>query len=280
MMKKIDMHSYVTAFPQYVAPHADGSRFLSAEEQIALQEKLNIDISVLTTIIAPEGQWAKLGSENCKHVATQNPDRFQWFCGIDPRMGGFRDNTKFDSILGQFIAMGAKGVGEIAASIYVDDAMMDNLFSYCEQFNMPTLVRYTRYYGSGRGTYDDKGLRRTENMLRAHPKLQLICCGEGFWDEYDAELSALMRRCSNLCCVISGEEAAAALMRDADKAASFLEAFSDRIYYGTAVRSVNDTYPFALDAFLTMLVESSRLSREAWERIMRRNAEILLKIES
>ena len=55
-MKKIDIHSYVTAFPQYALPHKDGSRFMSAEEQKEFQKKLNIEKSVIVSVLAPEGQ--------------------------------------------------------------------------------------------------------------------------------------------------------------------------------------------------------------------------------
>ena len=276
MIKKIDLHCYVTAFPQYAAPHKDGGRFMSAQEQIAFQDKLNIDYGVIVPILSPEGQWMKLGSENCKHITVQYPDRFTWFCGIDPRMGRFQDNTDFTPLLEFFTAAGAKGVGEIAPSIYVDDAMTDNLFSWCEKYEMPALVRYTHYYGSGSGIYDDKGLRRTENMLNAHPKLHFIGSYEGLWAEYPTVLPHLMERCSNMHCVISGKAAAEALMDNGDTAARFLECFSNRIYYGTAAYSDRESYPFELDAFLTELVKSGKLTETAYERIVRYNAEKLL----
>lgn len=278
MIKKIDLHAHATAFPQYILPHADGSRFLSAQELLAQQEQLNIEYSVLQTVLAPEGQRAKLGSENCKHIVTQNPERLGWFCGIDPRMGRFRDDTDFTPLFDFFMAAGAKGVGEIAPSIYVDDAMTDNLFSYCEKYRMPALVRYTYYYGSGSGTFDDKGLRRTERMLQKHPELCLIACGEGFWESFGTAMPELLERYSNFRCVLSGKEAADVLMADAASAAAFLERFADQIYYGTGMRSAKETYPYALDAFLTELVETGKLSVSAYEKIVRKNAEALLKL--
>lgn len=275
-MKKIDLHCYVTAFPQYAAPHKKGGRFMSAEEQIAFQDQLNIEYAVAVPILSPEGQWMKLGSENCKHITVQYPERFRWFCGIDPRMGDFRDNTPFAALLDFFIAAGARGVGEIAPSIYVDDAMMDNLFSWCEKYDMPALVRYTHFYGSGSGTFDDKGLVRTEAMLRKHPRLRLLGCYEGIWAEYPTALADAMERNENLGLMLSGEAAARALMEDAAAAAAFLERFSHRIYYGTAAYTAQDTYPMALDQFLTALVQAGKLSRDAYCRIIRRNAEALL----
>lgn len=276
-MKKIDLHCYVTAFPQYAAPHKNGSRFMSAEEQIAFQNKLNIEYSVVIPILSPEGQWTKLGSENCKHISVQHPDRFLWFCGVDPRMGNFRDNTDFTPLLGFFKEKGALGVGEVAPALYIDDPMVDNLFSWCETYAMPALVRYTHFYGWGSGVFDDRGLRRTEAMLIKHPNLRLLGTYDGLWAEYPDSLERLMEKYPNMSAVLSGKAAADALLADPERAASFLERFAAQLCYGTAACSVTDTYPFALDSFLTGLVSSGKLSASAYAKIIRQNAEALLR---
>ena len=275
-MKKIDIHSYVTAFPQYALPHKDGSRFMSAEEQMEFQKKLDIEKSVLVSIISPEGQRQKLGSENNKHIVTQNPESFEWFCGIDPRMGGFKDNAKYDPLFDPFVEMGACGVGEIAPSIYIDDHMTENLLAYCEKYNMPALVRYTYCYGNGAGTFDDEGLIRTVAFLKRHPKLKFIGSYEGIWGEFKSTLPECLRSCDNFCIDTAGKTAADALMQDVDYTVSFLNEFADRIYYGTGAYSANDTYPFELDKFLGELIQSGKLNVSAYEKIIRKNAEKLL----
>lgn len=275
-MKKIDIHSYITAFPQYALPHKDGSRFMSAEEQKEFQKKLDIEKSVIVSVISPEGQRQKLGSENNKHIVVQNPESFLWFCGIDPRMGRFADYTEFEVLFEPFMEMGAKGVGEIAPSIYIDDHMTENLLAYCEKFDMPALVRYTYCYGSGAGTFDDAGLPRTAALLKRHPKLKFIGCYEGIWSEFKTTLPELMRSCDNLCIDTAGKFAAEELMSDEDYTAAFLNEFADRVYYGTGACSANETYPFEVDKFLMRLVEDGKLERNAYERIIRQNAEKLL----
>ena len=276
-MKKIDLHCYVTAFPQYAAPHKTGGRFMSAEEQIAFQKQLDIEYSVVMPILSPEGQWMKIGSENCKYISAQHPDRFRWFCGVDPRMGNFRDDTDFTPLLAFFKEKGALGVGEVAPSLYIDDPMVENLFAWCEKHTMPVLVRYTHFYGSGSGTFDDKGLRRTESILKRHPNLRLLGSYDGLWAEYPDSLEILMEKCRNMSVVLSGKAAADALLRDADRAAAFLERFADQLYYGTAAYSGAETYPLALNTFLSDLVSSGKLSASAYTKIIRKNAESLLQ---
>ncbi len=277
-MKKIDLHAYVTAFPQYALPHKDGNRFMSADEQKAFQKKLDIEKSVLVSVLSPEGQWQKLGSENNKHIVTQNPENFVWFCGIDPRMGGFADHTQFDPLFEALMEFGACGVGEVAPGIYIDDPMTENFFGYCAKYHMPALVRYTYYQGSGAGTFDDAGLSRTMALLKRNPELKLIGSYEGIWSEFKTALPQCLRNCANLYVDTAGKAAADALMQDADYTAAFLNEFADRVYYGTGAYSKNDTYPFELDKFLKELVENGKLKTSAYEKMIRKNAEKLLGI--
>ena len=48
LQNKIDVHGHIMPFPDFTPPHgATGERFLSAEELIAMQDKLGIQKSVL-----------------------------------------------------------------------------------------------------------------------------------------------------------------------------------------------------------------------------------------
>jgi len=289
-MKKIDFHCHVTAFPQYIVPHTDGSRHLSAEEQITKHNALGVTCGILQTKLAPECLHAKLGSENCKHLTVQYPDHFRWFCGVDPRMGGFRDNANFTWLLNQFKSMGAVGVGEVAASLYIDDPMMQNLIFHCMKNGMPVLLRYTKYCGAGSGTYDDLGLRRTKTVLRKYPGALFIVCGAGIWDEFactgeespadgdQGALFALMRSCENLHCDLSGPEFLAAAEAYPHLCIRFLREFSDRLYYGSAAQSAKDTSGEKLDALLSSLAEKNILPQEDYENIVYKNAAALLDI--
>lgn len=56
-MKKIDIHCHVAPFPQYQIGIPDTSRTMNATEQLAVHDKLNVDIGVLLTCVSPEGTW-------------------------------------------------------------------------------------------------------------------------------------------------------------------------------------------------------------------------------
>jgi hypothetical protein len=86
-VKKIDVHAHAIAFPEFYPPFGgtDGMRFLSAEELFVFYDKLNIEKGLLLPIISPEAQLLVMTPENCKYIVDQNPDRFIWFCNVDPR---------------------------------------------------------------------------------------------------------------------------------------------------------------------------------------------------
>lgn len=67
--------------------------------------------------------------------------------------------------------------------------------------------------------------------------------------------------------------------RDPEYAAKFLTEFSDRIYYGTDVCSAKQTFRYELDDFLKKLVSDNMISKDTYEKIIRKNAIKLLKLE-
>ena len=69
------------------------------------------------------------------------------------------------------------------------------------------------------------------------------------------------------------------MMRDPEYAAKFITEFSDRIYYGTDVCSAKQTFQYEFDDFLKKLVSDNMISKDTYEKIIRKNAIKLLKLE-
>jgi len=148
------------------------------------------------------------------------------------------------------------------------------------------------------GIVDDLGLPRIEKMLKKYPDLQIIGHSQVFWSEISADnteelrggypkgkvtdgtIARLMREYGNLTCDLSAGSGSNAMMRDPEYAARFMEEFADRIYYGTDIGSINCTFQYMFDEFLTGMVEKNMLSQTNYEKIIRRNAEKLLGISS
>ena len=97
-IKKIDIHAHVTAFPQFVPLYPRSkNRMVGAEELIGFYDRLDIEKGVLLPGVSPECRVDFRSNESIKWVTEQYPDRFVWFCNIDPRACENTDHTDFSS---------------------------------------------------------------------------------------------------------------------------------------------------------------------------------------
>ena len=297
-MKKIDIHTHITAFPHLACPRKWAKHtFLGLDDQLKIHDKLNVDYGVILPIIAPEAQWMIMTNEEAKTISDMRPDRYTWFCNVDPRQGDYSTHTDLEYIINHYKSLGAKGLGELTTPLYADDPMMDNLFSACERQNMPVLIHIAPQHGGTYGIVDEIGLPRIEKMLKKHPDMRLIGHSAAFWCEIsedivekerngypkgkvkEGRLPKLLREYGNLYCDISAGSGENALMRDPEYAAKFLTEFQDRIYYGADVCIPTQTNMYAIDEFYTKMVDDGMITREVYEKIIRKNAEKLLGIK-
>ena len=293
-MKKIDIHCHVVAFPQYSSTRPSGDNFLSVEEQIDIHSKLGVEHGVIQPLISPEALWATMSNEETQYIVNKYPDKFTWFCNVDPRQGRCSSETDLTHIIGQYKEKGAKGVGEVTATLYVDDPMMQNLFSSCVELDMPVLFHLSPEHGKGYGIVDDIGLPRIEKMLKKYPDLKLIGHSQAFWSEISTDvteetrgcpsktkvtegrIAQLMREYGNLYCDLSAGSGRNAMMRDHEYAAKFLTEFADRIFYGTDVGSIRQTFQYQFADFLEKLYNEGSIRLEVYEKICFENANKLI----
>jgi len=300
-IKAIDIHAHATAFPQYFPPYqieGDGWRFVSGDELIAIYDKLGVEKSVLLPISSPEGQMSPLSSEQTKYLVDKHPDRFDWFCNVDPRAHQNTPQSDLKYLLNHYKKLGAKGVGELTANMYADDPKMEHFFCACEECDLPVTIHIAPVANVDYGIYDDVGLPRIEKVLANHPNLKIIGHSQAFWAELSGDLkpeergiyptgpvteggtiTRLLRAYPNLYCDLSAGSGSNAMMRDPDHAAKFLEEFSDRIMYGCDICTVHCDFTFQFRAFLDKLYDDGKLSAENYRKILRDNAIRILKLD-
>ena len=295
-VKKIDIHAHATPFPQYFPKfEANGCTMPSVETMLDFYDKLNIEKGVLLPIVSPEAQLAVMSNEACKYIVDQNPDRFIWFCNVDPRAHANSSSSNLGYLLEHYMSLGAKGVGEMTSNVYADDPKLDNLFGYCAELNLPVTIHIAPEPSGHYGIVDEVGLPRIEKMLKKHPKLKIFGHSQCFWSEIGensdeiratypkgrasgGRLTELLRKYENLYCDLSAGSGANALMRDREHAARFIEEFSDRIMYGCDICAAVNTFPFDFDAFLTSMRASGEISETNYRKIVRENAIRLLNL--
>ena len=297
-IKKIDIHAHAAMYPELrPAWPGAGKRFISAEEQIAIYDELDIELGVLLPIVAPEATYDQFSNVECKLLADQYPDRYVWFCNVDPRAQTYNPTADLSYLLNHYKALGAKGMGELTTALPADDPLVDNLFTHCEQCDMPVIIHIAPQKGDAYGLIDELGLPGIEKMLKKHPNLKLIGHSQPFWAEISSDLTEenrndyptgkvkpgrlvqLMREYGNLYCDLSASSGCNAMSRDPEFAAAFLNEFADRIFYGCDICISTHTHPYRLNALLNQLCEERAISEDVYTKIVRGNAAKLLGIE-
>ena len=298
IVKKIDIHAHATGFPASAPLQARGYPWISAPEVLKFYDALNIEKGVLLPLTSPEYHMLQSTTGECMDMATRYPDRFLWFCGLDPRGAGNDPKADLSAILMHYKKLGAKGVGELTSQLYADDPFVDNLFYHAAACEMPVTIHIGPQFGGCYGIVDELGLSRLERMLKKHKNLKILGHSQPFWAEMGDEVTEetrnayptgkikegrlpyLMRKYENLYCDLSAGSGANALMRDPDYAKRFIEEFSDRLLYGCDICQAFNTHPYVFDEFLNGMRESGGISEENYYKLVRGNAIRLLGLEA
>ena len=291
----IDIHAHVYRKPTPImAPP-----FCSAEELLAYNDRLGIDIAFLLPIVNAEMYFPQ-SNEDIVEIAQQYPDRFVPFCNIDPRAMRNNPNSPLDKALQYYKDMGCKGVGEVMPNMDLLDPKVQNLFYCAEKVGLPVTYDGSVEHDGDFGLYDDPGLPQLECTLQRFPKLTIFGHGPVFWSEIakletigergvfhkfqggqvvrlpdskikeEGTVPKLLRKYPNLMCDLSDCTAYNALTRDEDYIVSFIEEFGDRMFFGTDV--VAPTMEVPLIGTLERWLKEGKISKANYNKITHENA--------
>ena len=287
----IDIHVHAQRVPG--PPRANNRDFSSPEWLLERYSKLRVEKAVLLPLVSPECRYTLTTTEDNLEIAERYPDRFIPFCNLDPRAMTDRPDAPLDQILSYYKDRGCKGVGEVTANLRFDDPRVENLFKHCEALGLPLTFHIAPTLGGNYGLYDEPGLPLLEQALAKFPNLIFLGHSQAFWIEIappdpsvsrnsypkgpitsEGAVQRLMRKYPNLHGDLSAGSGHNALARDLDHAASFLNEFQDRLYFGTDICAPDTPTPL-VDLLKTMRNEG-RISETVFNKIARENAIRLL----
>ena len=281
-MKKIDLHLHLTPFQ---IPKLGKMNLASAKNMIPHLEELGIDKGVLMSS-AEKGLPFGTNKAN-KSICDEFPGRYYWMCAVKPE----HPETVYDR-LSLYKRQGAIGVGEVTINKRLDDPFLQALFAAAEKLDMPVTCHMSPEEGYSYGVVDEPGLPLLEQVLKTYPKLKFLGHSQTFWIEMSADaptekearnqwgdgpvvpggrVPELFEKYPNLYGDLSANSAGRALMRDPQFGLAFLEKYADRLFFATDM--VNADMVFPLGAWLDEMVETGKLSRETYEKVIRGNAE-------
>jgi uncharacterized protein len=295
----IDAHAHVFANPR-IRYTPQSSAFMSAENQIAIMDRLGIDKAVILPLSNPEILPEYQGIDEVLRICDRYPGRFIPFCNVDPRLMGSMlkvDASHFEFILEQYKQAGCKGLGEISAKLYWDDPRVLNLLEACSRVGFPVTF-HTSTTGTGDyGLVDEIGFPRFEKVLKNFPNLIFFGHSQAFWAEISGEVSLedkisypngpvlpggavprLMRTYKKLYADISANSGLGALTRDEAFAYDFINEFHEQTIFGLDYCLIEIERQHI--TWLKTAKEKGNISAVAYENIMYRNICRVLKLNS
>lgn len=281
MEKKIDIHLHLSERP---IPDGLGMKISSGAEMLPHLDELGIGFGIIMS--SGETQ-AMFGSNaSCRRIAEQYPDRYAWMCGLDE----MEPETVYER-LKQYREEGAVGVGELAVNHRLDHPFLEAVFQAAEALGLPVLFHMSPEEGFQYGVVDEPGLPLLERALNKYPKLIFIGHSQPFWHEISGDagksreeryewgkgpvtpggrLGQLFEKYPNLYGDLSANSGGCAMMRDEAFGLAFLEAWKDRLMFGTDMVNVDMEFP--LGGWLDQKVEEGALSFAACQAIVSGNA--------
>ena len=281
MEKKIDIHLHLSERP---IPDGLGMKISSGAEMLPHLDELGIGFGI---IMSSGEKQAMFGSNaSCRRIAEQYPDRYAWMCGLDET----EPETVYER-LKQYREEGAVGVGELAVNHRLDHPFLEAVFQAAEALGLPVLFHMSPEEGFQYGVVDEPGLPLLERALIKYPKLIFIGHSQPFWHEISGDagksreeryewgkgpvtpggrLGQLFEKYPNLYGDLSANSGGCAMMRDEAFGLAFLEAWKDRLMFGTDMVNVDMEFP--LGGWLDQKVEEGALSFTACQAIVSGNA--------
>ena len=280
-MKKIDLHLHLTPFQ---LPKLGKMNLTSGKNMLPHLQELGIEKGVLMS--SAEGGLPFGTNKANRRICQQFPDRYAWMCAVDPK----GKEPVYDR-LARFKSQGAIGIGELTCNRRLDHPFLQALFAAAEKLGLPVTIHMSPEVGYSYGVVDDPGLPLLEQVLAKFPDLKILGHSQTFWIEMSADapkdkegrnswgdgkivpggrVPELFEKYPNLYGDLSANSGSRAIMRDPEFGLAFLERYADRLFFATDM--VNRDMVFPLGAWLDEMVSCGRLSRGAYEKIVRENA--------
>ena len=284
-MKKIDLHLHVS-FDSI--PKSDSLFVSSYKEMLPHLKELGIEKGVLMSSGESASSMPMGTNAENQRIAAADPKHYAWMCNLD-----YDKNT--ETVYERLAACkenGAVGIGELMINRKLSDPFFDAVFEAAGKLGLPVTFHMSPEVGYSYGVVDEPGLPLLETCLKQHPNTLFLGHSQTFWIEMSADapkekesrnqwgsgpiipggrVPELFQMYPNLCGDLSANSAGCAIMRDPDFGLTFLENYSDRLFFATDM--VNTDMVFPLGAWLDEQAAARNLSRESYEKICFKNAQ-------
>ena len=263
-----------------------GDPGLTPSQVLRWMDRWGIEKALIVAVETPEELDYYATTREIIRKTRRHRDRLIPMCATDPR---HRYPGRFDPypILAEYVDQGCVGYGEDLTGLPVDDPMKQRVYEACGRLGLPVVVHMDDWINR-----DAPGLKGLERMLRTFKNVNFLGHAQYFWREISGKVDpneryplgpvapggrveALFRSYSNLYADISAASGYNAITRDPEFGLSFVKRWKHRLIFAT------DTIHTRPGAFCSIsekprmleYLQTAGLSKDAFERITRRNAE-------
>lgn len=283
-MGKIDIHLHLALENRVLMKDIKVSE---AGEMIPHLKKLGIDKGILLSSGEKDG-----GNDEVKTITMKYPETYSWMCNVD-----LADEETIYERLEKYKREGAVGLGELTINQPIDNPFLQTVFASAEKLKLPVLFHMSPEENFNYGIVDRPGMPLLENVLREYPNLIIIGHSQPFWHEISGDadssrekrnswgsgpvknggrLPELLSKYPNLYGDMSANSGGSAVMRDEEFGLDFIEKFQDKLMFGSDMCNTETEFP--LGKWMDKKLEEGKISKEAYEKICRGNAEALFGI--
>jgi len=203
------------------------------------------------------------------------------FCAVSPLDPEARRRIE------EFAEAGCKGFGEHKVELPVDHPKSKELYGLCGELGLPVLIHIDQRF--------NPTIREFEEVVRRFETVKFIAHGPGWWSHMSAKVDPevaypkskvrhpgnaprILRTYPNAFADVSATSGLNALARDKTFARKFLMEHSNKILYGTDYPCLHPSGgQFGPGGFHLRLLKSLKLPQRVMDRILRENAEGLIK---
>lgn len=256
---------------------------LTPAKLLRWMDRHGIEKAVVMAVEVPEELDFFVTTKELLKMTKSHRDRLLPLCAVDPR---HRYPGRFDPhpIIAHHMDQGCVGYGENLCGLPVDDPMQQRVYEACDRLKLAIVMHLDAWINR-----DRPGLPGFEQMLATYKNVRFIGHSPHFWKEISADppedvsypkgpvtpggrLDALFEKYPNLYADLSAGSGYGAITRDPEFGLAFLKRRKDRLMFATDYLRVGQQTPI-IDH-----LRNAGLSKDAFERITRRNAEKVFRL--
>jgi predicted TIM-barrel fold metal-dependent hydrolase len=255
---------------------------LKPSQLLKWMDRHGIEKAVVMAVEVPEELDFFVTTKELLKMTKRHRDRLLPLCAVDPR---HRYPGRFNPypIIEHYMDQGCVGYGENLCGLPVDDPMQQVVYEACDRLKLAVVMHFDSWINR-----DKPGLPGFEKMLATYKNVRFVGHSPHFWREISGKakdgsypkgpvrpggrVGKLLEKYDNLYADLSAGSGYNGITRDPEFGLQFLKKWKHRLMFATDYLRIGQETP------IIEYLKNANLSKDAFERISRKNAEKVFRL--